>query len=410
MNKIVIVGGGHAAAQLCGALAEAGLGPRVHLVCAEASLPYQRPPLSKAYLKSPTEGLQLQRAESWYAQAGITVHLADPVLRIDRAARQLHLQSGQMLDYEQLVLATGARARRLAQLPNTLINVAVLRGAADAAALREQLGQVQSLMVLGAGFIGLEVAATARALGLTVQVIESAPRLLARSLSAELAAHIEATHRAAGIVFSFGAKVGEAEHDGKKLQSLQVDGQRLPVELLLLGIGAEPETGLAETAGLALDQGILIDAAMRSSDPSILAIGDVARFPIAEAWAQPGTRLRLESVQNANDQARTAAATLQGQSASYASLPWFWSEQGSMRLQMAGLMPDPARPGVTRHRRPGATDASFSVLHYVDQRLVCVESVNAPMDHMMSRKLLEAGRHPTPEMASDPTVALKSLL
>ena len=166
MNKIVIVGGGHAAAQLCGALAEAGLGSRVHLVCAEESLPYQRPPLSKAFLKSPTEALQLQRAESWYAQAGITVHLADPVLAIDRAARQLRLQSGQLLDYEQLVLATGARARRLAQLPTTLANVAVLRGAADAAALRDQLGQVQSLVVLGAGFIGLEVAATARALGL----------------------------------------------------------------------------------------------------------------------------------------------------------------------------------------------------------------------------------------------------
>ena len=153
---------------------------------------------------------------------------------------------------------------------------------------------------------------------------------------------------------------------------------------------------------------------MRSSDPAILAIGDVANFPVAEAWAPAGTRLRLESVQNANDQARTAAATLQGLPASYAALPWFWSEQGSLRLQMAGLMPAADAPGVTRHRRPGAAAASapagFSILHYRDDRLVCVESVNAAMDHVMSRKLLEAGRHPAPALACDPAVALKTLL
>jgi 3-phenylpropionate/trans-cinnamate dioxygenase ferredoxin reductase subunit len=414
MTPIVIVGGGHAAAQLCSSLAEAGLGPRVHLVCAEAELPYQRPPLSKAYLKNPAEPLQPMRADTWFATAGITVHRHDPVQAIDRAGQTVRLQSGTELAYGQLVLATGARARRLPQLPAGMANIAVLRNAADAAALRSQLAGATSLTVLGGGFIGLEVAATARALGLAVRVVEAAPRLLARSVSVELSAHVLATHRAAGTVVELGAQVGTAEFTAERLLSLQVNGEPCAIDLLLLGVGAEPDTALAEAAGLDLSNGIVVDAAMRSSDPLILAIGDVANFPVAEAWAPAGTRLRLESVQNANDQARTAAATLQGLPASYAALPWFWSEQGSLRLQMAGLMPPADEPGVTRHRRPGAASASapagFSILHYRGDRLVCVESVNAAMDHMMSRKLLEAGSHPAPALACDPAVALKSLL
>lgn len=414
MEPIIIIGGGHAAAQLCASLVEAGLGPQVHLVCAEASLPYQRPPLSKAYLKNPAEALQAHRGDAWYAQAGITVHRSDPAVAIDRAAKTVRLQSGTELAYGQLVLATGARARRPAGWPAGLANVAVLRGAADADQCRALLAGAASLTVLGGGFIGLEVAATARALGLAVQVIEVAPRLLGRSVSAELADHVLASHRAAGIELLLNATLGEAEHDGARLLALTVNGQRQPVERLLLGIGAEPEVGLALAAGLTVDHGIVVDAAMRSSDPAILAIGDVARFPVSPRWAPAGTTLRLESVQNANDQARAAALTIQGQSPAYAALPWFWSEQGAMRLQMAGLMPAPGTPGdhhpASRHRRPGATDASFSILHYLGERLVCVESVNAPMDHVMSRKLLEADQHPAPAVACDPTVALKSLL
>ena len=412
MNPIVIVGGGHAGAQLCATLAEAGLGPQVHLVCAENLLPYQRPPLSKAFLKSPEQAAQLHRAEAWFASAGITLHLGDAAVAIDRAAQVLRLQSGTVLPYAQLVLATGARARRLAALPSGpgqgLANVAELRHAADATALRKQLAGAQSLTVLGGGFIGLEVAATAHALGLAVRVIEAQPRLLSRSVSAELADHILATHRAAGIEIEISAQVGGFEHDGQRLQALQLNGQRLAIDLLLLGIGAEPDCTLAAQAGLAVGNGIVVDAALRSSDPAILAIGDVAQFPVAAGWAPAGTRLRLESVQNANDQARTAAATLMGKNSAYAALPWFWSEQGALRLQMAGLKPDAA--GAVRHRRPGATAASFSVLHYLADRLLCVESVNAPMDHMMSRKLMEAGRHPPPAVMADPAVALKSLL
>lgn len=413
-TPIVIIGGGHAAAPLCAALAEAGLGAQVHLVCAEPVLPYQRPPLSKAYLKNPAETLQAHRADAWYAQAGITLHRADPAVAIDRAAKTVTLQSGTVLPYGQLVLATGTRARRLAQLPAGLSNVAVLRDASDADKLRGVLAGAKSLTVLGGGFIGLEVAATARAQGLAVQVIEVAPRLLGRSTSAALSHHVLATHRAAGIQVDLGATLGDVEHDGQRLQAITVNGQRRAVDLLLLGIGAEAEDSLARTAGLACSDGngggIIVDASLRTSDPAILAIGDVARFPVSNRWATGGGLLRLESVQNATDQARAAALTLQGQRPAYAALPWFWSEQGALRLQMAGLLPAAGTPGLVTHRRPGASDASFSLLHYLGDQLVCVESVNAPMDHVMSRKLLEAGINPAPAVAADPAVALKSLL
>jgi 3-phenylpropionate/trans-cinnamate dioxygenase ferredoxin reductase subunit len=405
-DPIVIVGGGHAGVQLCNALAAAGRGARVSLVCDEAELPYQRPPLSKTFLKNAEEAVQAHRAENWYAESGITVFRGDAAVAIDRDRRVLRLASGRELPYAHLVLATGARARTLPGLPAGLANVATLRSAADAAALRTRLTAAPSLTVLGGGFIGLEIAATARGLGKPVTVLEGLPRLLARALSAEMAEHVLRSHRAAGIDVRVGAQVGGFEVDGERLAALQVDGVRTPVDLLVLGIGAAPDTALAEAAGLAVDNGIVVDANLRTSDPAILAIGDCASF----IQHGSGRRLRLESVQNATDQARTAAATLLGRDEPYKALPWFWSDQGTLRLQMAGLMP---AEGV-RHKRPGANEASFSLLHYVHDaagdRLVCIESVNAPMDHMMGRKLLEAGRHPAPATACDPATPLKSLL
>ncbi len=401
-DAIVIVGGGHAGAQLCAALADAGLGARVHLVCEEPELPYQRPPLSKAYLKSADELVQPHRAEAWYATAGITLHACDPAVAIDRARGVLRLQSGRELPYGKLVLATGSRARRLPQLAETLDNVLALRSSADAQRLRERLVAAPSVTVLGGGFIGLEIAATARGLGKTVTVLESAPRLLTRSVSPELAEHVLQTHRANGIDLRLGVTVGGFEIDGDRLVALTVNGQRESVDLLVLGIGATPECRLAAEAGLACDNGVVVDNCLRTADPAILAIGDCASFPDAAS----GRQLRLESVQNANDQAKTALATLLGREQPHAALPWFWSEQGSLRLQMAGLMP----VGGVRHRRAGATPASFSILHYVGERLVCVESVNAPMDHMMARRLLEAGASPAPEVACEPAVAWKTLV
>lgn len=399
---IVIVGGGHAGAQLCAGLAAAGLGGSVHLVCEEPELPYQRPPLSKSFLKNPQEGVQGHRPDAWYGEAAITVHRADPAVAIDRAQRRVRLRSGIELGYSHLVLATGARARRLPHLPDSLVNVVALRSAADAHRLRGLVDTARRVTVLGGGFIGLEIAASVAAIGKQVTVLESAPRLLMRSVSPEIAEHVLQTHRAAGIDVQLGVAVGGFEIADNRLVALSVDDRRAAVELMVLGVGAVPEHSLASAAGLVCENGIVVDDTMRTSDPSILAVGDCVSFPEPTS----GRRLRLESVQNANDQARAALATLTGAAQPYRALPWFWSEQAGMRLQMAGLMPAQGM----RHRRAGPAPASFSILHYVDARLVCVESVNAPLDHMAARKLLEAGRSPDPALACDAGVPLKAHL
>ena len=405
---IVIIGGGHAAAQLCAGLIDAGAGPRTTLVCAEATLPYQRPPLSKSFLKNAQEIAQLHRAAAWYADGGVTVKLGQTAVAIDRHQMLVSLADGQQIPYHRLVLATGGRARLLADLPAGLANVATLRSAADAEALRMHLIAFGSLTVVGGGFIGLEFAATGRLLGKRVTVVESAPRLLARAVSPEISEHVLHIHRAAGIEIHLDAKVAGFEIEApvsetvRRLVAIELDGTRHPVDLLLLGIGALPETALAEAAGIACENGIVVNEYMVTSDPAILAIGDCTSFPDMAS----GRRLRLESVQNANDQARTAVATLLGAPRPHNAIPWFWSEQGSLRLQMAGLPPTDAK----RYRRMGARADSFSILHYADGILHCVESVNAPLDHLMARKLLEAGKSPAPAVACDPAVALKTLL
>jgi 3-phenylpropionate/trans-cinnamate dioxygenase ferredoxin reductase component len=411
MNPIVIVGGGHAGAQLCSSLAEAGLAAHVHLVCDEPCVPYQRPPLSKTALKSPDEPLLWHRAEAWYADKGITLHVGDAAVAIDRAARKVRLRSGLELDYATLVLATGARARVMPAWPAALTNVAVVRQAADATRLASLLAQASSLTVIGGGFIGLEVAACAHAMGKRVRVLEMAPRLLGRAASPTLSAHVLEVHRAAGIDVVLGVQLGAIAVQGDRLASLTVDARVEPVELVVVGIGATPDVALAQDAGLQCDNGIVVDAAMRTSDERVLAIGDCTSFPAHALAPSASGRLRLESVQNATDQARTAALTIQGQKAEYRALPWFWSDQGGLRVQMAGLLPDAA--GVqaasrsTMHRRAGAKPDSFSLLHYDGERLACVESVNAPMDHMASRKLIERGSTLAPELACDSAVPLK---
>jgi 3-phenylpropionate/trans-cinnamate dioxygenase ferredoxin reductase subunit len=401
-DAIVIVGGGHAAAALCAALAAEGQGARVHLVCAEPHLPYQRPPLSKGFIKDPNEAPQWHRDAAWYPAQGITVHAADPAQSIEREARALVLSSGLRLPYRQLVLATGTRARTLPELSASLANVATLRTAADAQRLRGWLHARSEgeLLVLGGGFIGLEVAATARQLGWAVRVLEVAPRLLARATSTALSEHILQHHRGMGTDVVLNAAVGGFRVDGDHLSAMQVDGAEVPVSHLLLSVGAVPEVALATAAGLEVDNGIRVDASLCSSDPTILAIGDCAGFEYL------GRRIRLESVQNANDQARVAAATLLGRVASYQPTPFFWSDQGGLRLQMVGLW----REGLQAVRRNGPTDTSFSLFHYDGGVLVAVESVNAPIDHINARKLLEAGRSPPPAQVADPQVALKSLL
>jgi len=400
MQKVVIVGGGHAAAQLCASLIEGGFPGSLTLVCEEASLPYHRPPLSKTYIKDPEAPIQLLRPETAYANAGVQVLLADAAVGIDRDAGRLTLASGKQLDYDALVLATGTRARRLPDVPDELQNLIYLRNADDAARLRAAIADAPSVTVVGGGFIGLEIAATAGALGRPVTVFESAPRLLARSVSPEASEHVARVLHDSGVDLRLSSDLQHIRTENGRVRSVVVNDVEHPVDLLVAGIGAVPEITLAQAAGLDCLNGIVVDGLMQTSAPGIYAIGDCTSFPYAR-W---GKTLRLESVQNANDQARTLAGVLLGTKTPYHALPWFWSDQGALRLQIAGLAP----PDTERVLRPGAKPGSFSILHFADGHLVCVESINAPMDHLAARKLLELGLNPPREVLADPAVPLKS--
>jgi 3-phenylpropionate/trans-cinnamate dioxygenase ferredoxin reductase component len=388
-KPIVIIGGGHAAAQLCATLVDAKCSQPIHLVCAEATLPYHRPPLSKAFIKSFDTAVQYHRAPAWFADAGIHVHLLDPAVEINREQKQVILQSGKVLEYATLVLATGTRPRTIDGFPHNLENVYCLRTVNDAERVRQAIHNASNITLLGGGFIGLELAATAKQLGKEVIVFEVAPRLLARACSAELSNHILDVHRAAGIQIELSAQLkmniegtSAFEIDNQRLKSITINGTQHATELLLLGVGAIPETELASAAGLDCDNGVVVNSYLQTSDKAIFAIGDCASFPVTSA----SSFMRLESVQNANDQAKFVASFILNNSNGspsqvYCATPWFWSEQGSMRLQMAGIY----RSNLTTQKmafNPG----SFTLRHFEEDRLVSVESVNAPADYMAARK------------------------
>ncbi len=401
-DAIVVIGGGHAGAQICATLAELGQAHRVHLVCEEASLPYQRPPLSKAFFKKDDEPIQWIRAQTWFDQQGVTVYLGDAVKSIDLQNRVVHLASNKHVPFSKLVFATGTRSRRMAELPPSIENVHLLRTAQDAQQLRDTLPKTEQFTFIGGGFIGLELAATLNALGKKVTVLEVSPRLLARSISVELSEHVLKTHTDAGIDIRLQCEIKGYKFEGQRLTHIELKDDMLSVDQVLLGIGAQPELTLAQSIGLLCEGGVVVDEQMRSSVPDVWAIGDCTVFPYGAA----GGQLRLESIQNANDQAKVAAHSIMGQPASYKPTPWFWSEQGAMRLQMVGLMPKEP----TTFKRAGANAQAFSLFHYAQGALACVESVNSVMDHMMAKKFFELGVHPKPEDVCNPAVALKSLV
>lgn len=404
---VVLIGGGHAAAAFANSVRRAGYAGPVVLVSDEPVLPYHRPPLSKKYLADslPVEQI-LIRAAAWYAEQQIDLRLNVRAEAIDREARRVRLSDGTQLDYSQLVLLTGATPRRLpAAIGGELRHVLPMRSLAHADALAPHLVAGQRLLVVGGGYIGLEAAAVAATRGLQVTLLEAAPRILQRVAAPATSDWFRQLHRSHGVDVREGVALRRLLADGDRVCGAELeDGSRIDADVVLVGIGVTPNVELAQACGLHVDNGIVVDAHCRTSDPLILAAGDCCSFDYR------GQHTRLESVQNANDQARCAVATILGAPEPYRALPWFWSDQGSMRLQMAGLMPAASSAEVTRHRRPGATPASFSLLHYRGERLLCVESVNAPLDHMAARKLLEAGRSPAPALACDPAVPLKQHL
>ena len=329
--------------------------------------------------------------------------ISDRAVSIDRAARKVLLASGSSLEYGHLVLATGAR-NRLLDIPNAnLDSVRYLRTLDESQSLRDYITAGQRVIVIGAGFIGLEFAATARAKGLEVDVIELAPRVMARAVTAEISEHFQSRHTAAGIRIHLGVQVTSIESDGSKVTGASLsDGRHIKADLIVVGVGVLPNVELAAEAGLKVAAGIVVDEHLLTSDPDISAIGDCALY----ASPRFGGSLRLELVQNATDHARCVAARLTGDAKPYDGLPWFWSDQGPDKLQMVGLTTGYDRVVVRGDRAAGA----FSAFCYKAGRLVGIESVNRAGDHMFGRRLLAAHGSITPEQAADAGFDLKSAL
>jgi 3-phenylpropionate/trans-cinnamate dioxygenase ferredoxin reductase component len=399
---VVIVGAGQAGFQAAASLRKEGYDRRITLLGDEPGLPYQRPPLSKEYMTGDAAAEKVRlRPEAFYEKQRIGLRPGERLERIDPAARRLELASGERLGYEQLVLALGARPRPLRVPGGDLDGVHVLRTLADAEALRAALDEAEHVVVVGGGFIGLEFAAAARKRGAGVTVVETLQRPMARVVSPEISRYFTRRHEAAGATVLLEAGVEALEGQGGKVASVRTaDGRSLPADLVVVGVGIEPNTELAEAAGLAVDDGIVVDEYLTTSDPSISAIGDCAAYPSRHA----GDRVRLESVQNAVDHGRCVAARIAGKRAPYASVPWFWSDQHGCKLQIAGLTAGRERAVLSGDVEAGA----FSVFCFEGDRLVGVESVNRPADHMAARKLLAGAPAVTPEQAADPSFDLKA--
>jgi 3-phenylpropionate/trans-cinnamate dioxygenase ferredoxin reductase subunit len=402
-GTVLIAGAGHAGFQLAASLRQHGYGERVCLINDEAHLPYQRPPLSKAYLKGAGAPDSLMfRPDKFYREQNIEL-IADRAVSIDRGARKALLASGASLEYGHLVLATGAR-NRLLDIPNANLEaVRYLRTLDESEALRQQISSGQRVVVIGAGFIGLEFAATARAKGLEVDVVELGARVMARAVTAEISEFFQARHTAAGIRIHLGVQATSIESDGTRVTGVSIsDGRHIPADLVVVGVGVLPNVELAHEAGLPVAAGIIVDEQLLTSDPDISAIGDCALF----ASSRFGGSLRLESVQNATDHARCVAARLTGDARTYDGQPWFWSDQGEDKLQIAGLTTGYDRVVVRGDREA----RSFSAFCYKAGQLVGVESINRGSDHVFGRKILGLNRSIEPEQAADLSFDLKAAL
>lgn len=403
MGTIVIVGAGQAGLQIAESLRRGGYADELILIGDEAEAPYQRPPLSKKYLTGElTEDRLSLRPAAHYAKLDIELRLATRVAAIDPAAMRLRLGDGSELTYSGLALATGARVRTLEVPGGTLPALCYLRSLSDARRLRQRLAEARRVVVIGGGFIGLEVAATARQRGCEVHVVEALERLMARVMPPVLSAFFADLHRARGVHLHLGSGVAEISEARDTLAVRLTGGTAIPADLVVVGIGVVPNQELARAAGLGCRGGIVVDEFARTSDPRIVAAGDCTTHRNLR-YAQPH---RLESVQNAVEQSKIAAATLLGTSRPYADLPWFWSDQYDVKLQQAGLS-----NGANRHVLRGTPeDRDFSVFYFRDDRLIAVDTVNRPADHMLARRLLAGDTAVTPAQVADPSFDLKSLL
>lgn len=400
-NRVLIIGAGHAGGTAAALLRQYGHQGSIVLAGEEPAAPYQRPPLSKAWLKGEADlEALLLRPESFYREHGIELRTGATATAIDRAARTVSFADGVVEPYDALILATGSRARRLAIPGADRPELMELRTLADAERLKATLGPGRRLAIVGGGYVGLEAAASARALGAEAVVIERMDRVLARVASETLSAFFTARHRSEGVEVLTGTEVTAFEEAGVRL----ADGRLIGADAVLVGVGAVACDDLARAAGLECGNGVIVDEQARTSDPAIWAVGDVTFRPIP---VHGGRRHRLESVPNALEQGKQAASAIVGRPAPTPEVPWFWSDQYDLKLQIAGL-PDGADRQIVRGD-PGVIGegASFAVFHLAGDRILCVEAVNAPAEFMAGRMMIGKATPVDAVKLADPSVSMK---
>ena len=401
MTHVVVIGAGQAGSSLVAKLRNSGFDGRITLIGAEPVPPYQRPPLSKAYLLGDmTLDRLFLRPESFYAEHDIDLRLNTRVTGIDRAARIVRL-GDEVIRYDHLVLTTGSDPRRLpSSIGGALAGVFVVRDLADVDAMAPHVVAGRRALIVGGGYIGLEAAAVAAKRGLEVTLVEMADRILQRVAAPETSAYFRALHQAHGVTIREGVGLDRLLGEGRVTGARLSDGTELAADLVIVGVGIAPATALAEAAGLEIENGIKVDARGQTSDPAIWAAGDCASFP----WK--AGRIRLESVPNAIDQAECVAENIMGAAKDYEAKPWFWSDQYDVKLQIAGLNTGYDHTVV----RPGDKPGSQSVWYFRGDALLAVDAMNDPRAYMIGKRLIEAGQSPSPAVVADPETPMKSLM
>ncbi len=401
-ETIAIVGAGHAAGQAIATLRQKKFGGRIVLIGDEPYLPYQRPPLSKKYLAGElaVERLYVKPA-AFYGDAQIELRLNTRVSDVDRSTRRLTTSNGNEVAYDKLILATGSRVRKLQVEGCELEGIHYLRGIADVDGIRAAASKGARVVIVGAGYIGLEVAAVCRQRGLDVTVIEMADRVLSRVVSTQVSDFYQRTHASHGVKLLLATGLSGFHGNGKVHSVNTGDGQVLAADFVVIGVGILPNVELAESAGLEVNDGIVVNDKCQTSDSNIYAVGDCTSHPNAIY----DTQLRLESVHNAVEQAKTAASNICGVEMHYAQVPWFWSDQYDLKLQIAGL----SQGYDTTILRGNPESASFSCLYLKDGILIAVDAINSPKDFLQSKALIAARARIDPQRLANANVALKDL-
>ena len=399
----MVIGGGQAGAQALQSLRQGGYKGALTMIGDEPALPYQRPPLSKAYMKGEmTEERLYFRPAPWYQDQNIEVILSTRATGIDRTSRKVELAHGGHVDYDALIIATGSRPRPLPLKGATLQGVHDLRDLSDVERIRPNMIAGRKMVIIGAGYIGLEAAAVARQMGLDVTVLEMAPRVLARVTSPVMSAFFEAEHRAKGVTILTDAHLDHLDGtDGKVSAAILADGTRLDADIVLVGIGILPNEELAREAGIACNNGILVDRDARTSDPRVFAAGDCASRPLVH-YGRSG---RLESVHNAIEQGKLAAAAILRKPRPAEDCPWFWSDQYDLKLQIAGLSQDYDEIVV----RGAPKDRKFAAFYLRNGTLIAVDAVNSAPEFLASKKLIMTGAKLAPATLGDTSISMKDI-